>query len=236
MSIYIHLFHGREDPNWQDPDGNYGFTGPLLGPFTNVHMEYAMPPRISPPNVHLGKFEDMLFYDGKFYGGWTAVGEFYALDGDYCPGAQRVTPGMDEDEFKLKSLVPDPMPDPWRPAMNTRLSYMYRDGGNYKFYADCVVAGRVTWEELKAYVDNDFCFIPFNAGLPCGQAGAQKYASFPDDTDHVYNEMYEDGSSVEATKATPTVLMTAKQLLAKFKEQHEKSWPEGEAMEHFGIL
>lgn len=74
IMLYIRLFHGRTNPN-QDMD-EWGSDGPVFGPYDFSHTTYAL-------NLKLGKndvcdelfcFEDMLFYDGTYYGDWTVFG------------------------------------------------------------------------------------------------------------------------------------------------------------------
>jgi len=73
--VYIRLFHGRTDPEQQMDD--WGSDGPVFGPYEFAHTTYSY-------HVKCGKkdggcdeifcFEDMLFYDGVYYGDWTVFG------------------------------------------------------------------------------------------------------------------------------------------------------------------
>ena len=90
MTVYLHLFHGRDDPN-QDMD-DWGSDGPVLGPFRYVHITYlghikfsmeteafkaAFPDatRIYPyegwVDGELDTYEDMILYQGKYYGDFS---------------------------------------------------------------------------------------------------------------------------------------------------------------------
>jgi hypothetical protein len=71
--MYLELFHGRNDPNEDMED--WGFEGPVIGPFTNAHITY---------NTHIKLWSkrlnktfkvtfhgDMIEYDGKWFGDWA---------------------------------------------------------------------------------------------------------------------------------------------------------------------
>jgi hypothetical protein len=68
--VYLHLLHGRTDPD-QDMT-NWGFTGPILGPFEAVHVTYKEHIRCiafaAGTELDLGFHEDLLVYAGKYYG------------------------------------------------------------------------------------------------------------------------------------------------------------------------
>ena len=74
--VYIRLFHGRADKDKDMED--WGLDGPVFGPFEFVHTTYSF-------HVKLGKsdgncfeihcFEDMLYYDGVYYGDWSVFTE-----------------------------------------------------------------------------------------------------------------------------------------------------------------
>jgi len=69
------MFHGRTDPS-QDMD-DWGTDGPVFGPYNYAHTTYRY-------HIKLGKadgdyfelycFEDMLYYDGIYYGDWSVFG------------------------------------------------------------------------------------------------------------------------------------------------------------------
>lgn len=98
MSVYLHLFHGRDDPE-QDMD-DWGFDGPVIGPLKYVHVTYMtdlkmdmeqdvaakfFPELIEQHEEMLGRnvvptfcgehhlylTEDLVVYDGKYYGDWS---------------------------------------------------------------------------------------------------------------------------------------------------------------------
>jgi hypothetical protein len=81
MTVYLKLMHGRDNPD-QDMNG-WGFNGPVLGPFEAVHFTYAAHVRCFPKGsdgdtdaVELFYRDDMLVYEGKFYGDFEIAASF----------------------------------------------------------------------------------------------------------------------------------------------------------------
>ena len=68
MPVYLKLFHGRDRPD-QDLD-DWGFEGPILGPFPYVHTTYAEDVAVG-NDCYLKIVDDLLVYDGKYYGDWS---------------------------------------------------------------------------------------------------------------------------------------------------------------------
>ncbi len=69
MSVYIQLFHGRKDPDASMDD--WGEDGPTLGPFEYVQMTYFQTVRLGLPDGGDGwlkKVDDMIYYNGMYYG------------------------------------------------------------------------------------------------------------------------------------------------------------------------
>jgi hypothetical protein len=82
--LYIRLFHGRIDPNQNMDD--WGTDGPVFGPYEFVHTTYAAHLKLGQPNGHCDELfvhtEDMVFYDGVYYGDWSVFGqEAFKQDG-----------------------------------------------------------------------------------------------------------------------------------------------------------
>ena len=74
MSLYIHLFHGRADPDQEMKD--WGENGPLLGPFEWVQVTYFQTVRCGladGSDIWLTRYDDMVFYDGMYYGDFDVV-------------------------------------------------------------------------------------------------------------------------------------------------------------------
>ena len=75
MSVYLELFHGRRNPH-EDLD-DWGFEGPVLGPFPFVHITYGstikvgINPVISSPycnsNLHIDE-DGFIVFAGSYYG------------------------------------------------------------------------------------------------------------------------------------------------------------------------
>lgn len=69
--IYIELFHGRTDPE-QDLD-DWGDEGPILGPFPFCHITYLGGFLKVGDDMTLNCYEDMVYYDGVFYGDFSIL-------------------------------------------------------------------------------------------------------------------------------------------------------------------
>jgi len=78
----------------------------------------------------------------------------------------------------------------------TTVNYMYRDGSNYKAWAEVQLAGAITEEQresvrqsLDSVTDDHTDFIPAQIGW--GHAGEAEDAwnSFPDNDDHCWHEL-----------------------------------------------
>ena len=79
MTVYIKLLHGRDDPDQDMQD--WGFAGPLLGPFEALHFTYRNHIRCisnsaTEEELELGFTDDMLTYEGKRYGDFEIAAEF----------------------------------------------------------------------------------------------------------------------------------------------------------------
>jgi hypothetical protein len=77
-SVWLHLLHGRTDPDQRMPD--WGFTGPVLGPFEAIHVTYKEHIRCitdsrTETELELGFHEDLLIHDGQYYGDYEIRGE-----------------------------------------------------------------------------------------------------------------------------------------------------------------
>ena len=72
--LYIELYHGRTDPDEQMDD--WGFSGPVLGPFEFIHHTYLSHIRVGYRGecYDLPLHDDMVEYRGNYYGDWTILG------------------------------------------------------------------------------------------------------------------------------------------------------------------
>jgi hypothetical protein len=83
--IYIRLFHGRTDPT-QDMD-DWGTDGPILGPYTYIHITYTCLIRLGTPDANdheLHLPEDLIYYDCIYYGDWTIFDDSCLHEGKYA--------------------------------------------------------------------------------------------------------------------------------------------------------
>jgi len=105
--------------------------------------------------------------------------------------------------------------------MNTKLTYLYRDGSNYKQWEDVVLAGAVDPEMIRRSLWEGNFFIPQAVGLPALQDrfAAQGYA-FPNEDDHAWHEI----EAVEPTQESPTIDIAAADLAQRFKAASEHGW------------
>jgi len=75
-NLYLKLFHGRKDPSQNMND--WGSDGPIFGPLNFVHTVYAshIYLRTHRSESHeLWMHDDMIFYDGIYYGDWSVFTE-----------------------------------------------------------------------------------------------------------------------------------------------------------------
>jgi hypothetical protein len=82
--VYIRLFHGRTDPG-KDMD-DWGLDGPVFGPFEFVHTTYSLHVKCGKTDgncFELHCFEDMLYYDGVYYGDWSVFTDDTFVSGKY---------------------------------------------------------------------------------------------------------------------------------------------------------
>lgn len=97
---------------------------------------------------------------------------------------------------------------------------MYRDAGNYKFYHEVVIRGKLKFEDLKPYFhDHDF-FIPSQLGWPDLQPEPLT------DHDHIWHQIYD----VKLTEEKVTSDFSANILVQTFIELHSKNWNVYEAI------
>jgi hypothetical protein len=82
--------------------------------------------------------------------------------------------------------------------LNTRIEYMYRDAGNYKFYGSCILRGEVAAEDVAPYlIDGEF-FIPQHVGL------RSLTPEVRNDDDHMLHEFLSfEETSGDANVTTP---------------------------------
>jgi len=94
--------------------------------------------------------------------------------------------------------------------MNTKILYMYRDGGNYKQFDDVTVSGAIKFDDIKDYLEDDEYFIPSQVGLYDLQP-----ADWDDEIDHVWHEI--NIQDFKQTEERADINITAEQLIYNFK-------------------
>lgn len=102
--------------------------------------------------------------------------------------------------------------------MNTRINYLYRDADNYKMPNSCIVAGKITPEQIDTIIstlDDGEYFIPRLVGLP-----EKKFDTYDPQSDHPFFELGPD--SFEPTKARGTIDLTVEALVEAFIRQKGK--------------
>lgn len=114
--------------------------------------------------------------------------------------------------------------------MNTIIDYMYRDASNWKQFpgADVVVAGTLTeaeQERLWASLDGEH-FVAGQVGLDALQGQVT-----PGIDDHGFCELVE----LRETDASPTLDVTAQELLARFEAANAAGWDPIAECERLGI-
>ena len=97
--------------------------------------------------------------------------------------------------------------------MYTRISYLYRDAGNYKVHNEAYVAGVFTDKE-KALIrgtllDGEY-FIPCQVGLP-----EKRFETWDSEADHNWFELM-DFETTDEIPAGHYAVMTAQKLLQRF--------------------
>ena len=102
--------------------------------------------------------------------------------------------------------------------MNTKITILYRDGANYKFFNDIVVKGRVTLDELAQHCEQNHSFIPHCVGLPAPDVPF----AFDTEIDHPWHEI----DSVELTDESPNFYLSAGELLNQFANASKQHWDE----------
>lgn len=108
---------------------------------------------------------------------------------------------------------------------NTKIYYLYRDGGNNKIHNECVVAGTFTEGQKQTILDSldeGEYFIPSVVGLPERKFGDEEYET-DEELDHSWFE-FDGADPFEETNEVPTVDVSAEALVAAF-ECHAGAWP-----------
>jgi len=98
---------------------------------------------------------------------------------------------------------------------NTRINYLYRDADNWKTLESVVVSGQVQFKDIKLYLREKEYFIPEQVGL-------NSLNGYDVRIDHSWHEI--GAGCFELTDDKPTIELTVKELIAKFKQAHNEGW------------
>ena len=104
----------------------------------------------------------------------------------------------------------------WLPENRTKVVYQYRDASNFKVQNNCVINGRLSFEQMvriKECCQDGEYFIPSEIGLP-----EERFSSYTED-DHPFFELL----SFEDTDRPAEVTMTPDELVRKF-ERCKDQW------------
>lgn len=69
--VYLHLFHGREEPDQSLED--WGEQGPVLGPFEFAHVTYGEEINLDDEGAGLKLVGGLIYYGGVYYGDFSVI-------------------------------------------------------------------------------------------------------------------------------------------------------------------
>src|SRR5271157_5760816 len=112
--------------------------------------------------------------------------------------------------------------------MNTKITYQYRDGSNWKQFKEVILFGEISTTgraKLYKHCDEGEWFIPSQVGLEDLQ---HLMTGFPGGDDHVWHELI----GFEFTEEPPTEVMTSKEFVTRFLKT---KWDVVNASKQLGI-
>ena len=101
---------------------------------------------------------------------------------------------------------------------NTRFSYMYRDGANYKNHDHIILSGILSESEINSlfeYQDEGTWFLPKQVGL-----NPLYFDNYILEIDHDWHEI----TSIDPTDEPPTTSMSIHDLLMAFQKADKEGW------------
>ena len=116
--------------------------------------------------------------------------------------------------------------------MNTRITYLYRDGANNKQGGEVVLAGTLTADkitDIRQACDEGVWFIPGDVGLPELQEVWVKKGYPLTEQDHVWHELQD----IAVTDDPPTLTLSAAEFYVRFVAV--PAWDVENAMARMGI-
>jgi hypothetical protein len=96
---------------------------------------------------------------------------------------------------------------------NTKVTYMYRDASNYKYWGSFVVKGHLAIEELEPYFFDSEFFVATEVGLK------HLLTDSWNEDDHVLHTI----SEMESTEQEECIC-TASEFVKRFKDASTKGW------------
>lgn len=99
-------------------------------------------------------------------------------------------------------------------AVVTKVEYLYRDYGNWKFYGDFILQGQFDLDEARQYLYEELKFVPNEVGVA---------SLMPRDTnedDHWLHEIVETSFSDETLPA----LMSNTEFIRRLKKANSVGW------------
>ena len=133
--------------------------------------------------------------------------------------------------------------------MNTRIAYEYRDGSNYHFHGEVIIAGEMTaeyWERIRAACEDRELFIAHQVRLPevfaflsgphIHEEGRRHegYRYDPDE-DHCWHRLWDDPGCWELTRKVRTDRRSPLQLVRAFERAAEAGWRVFDPATRFGL-
>ena len=104
--------------------------------------------------------------------------------------------------------------------MNTRVSYMYRDASNWKFFGSFFVEGNLKRSDLECYLLDGEWFDPVKIGLP-------HLLTLPiNEDDHCLHELTQIDSvdTIVEPIGKPKLFCSSSELISKFCEMGNVAW------------
>jgi hypothetical protein len=94
-----------------------------------------------------------------------------------------------------------------------KITYLYRDAGNYKFWGEFCVLGELSLDNLRPHLFDSEYFVPEKIGIPSLVPEAQN------DDDHLLHEFH----SIEPTE--PALCpFTADELIERLRTANASGW------------
>jgi hypothetical protein len=102
--------------------------------------------------------------------------------------------------------------------MPTKITYLYRDAGNYKARHEVIILGKLSFAQVQPFLQDGCLFIPTQVDLP----DLQRQLGPATEDDHAWHELGPE--SFTPTAEPITVAITARTLLSRFRQAHAHGW------------